>query len=384
MKAFYIFLFLVSTAATAQEKRLRLVFAGDIMAHQSQLNAARRQDGRYDFSESLVYIQDVLREAHLAAGNLELTFAAKPPYAGYPTFRTPGEFATALRKAGFNLLLAANNHANDGSAEGVAYTIKVLDENHFYYTGTFANPLEKEARYPLIIYKNGFKLAVLNYTYGLNAPHIRPPVVINQMVEAEMEKDIDTARRMQPDAIILILHWGEEYTDTPTENQRQLARRLVEWGADMVIGAHPHVVQPIEWIDNSRGESKLVAYSLGNFSSGMRLPGTEGGILLAAELKKEDREVHLDSCHFIPIWCYPGRDKTGRRTHHVLPAAAYEENAGAPFALPAWRLRQLKSFTRQTRQLLQDSGCPERKVSLPEAKKEEQHDRFRNSSGRPE
>ncbi len=384
MKLYPLFFILISTITTAQEQRLRLAFTGDIMAHQDQLDAARRPDGQYDFSGSFTYVQDILRGGDLAIGNLELTFSGGPPYAGYPTFRTPDALASALRKAGFNLLLTANNHANDGGAEGITHTLGVLKQNYFYHTGTYGTPLEKEAAHPLIVYRNGFKLAFLNYTYGLNAPHVKAPALVNFMDEAEMRKDIETARRLQADAIIVALHWGEEYTHIPTGGQRELARRLIEWGADLAIGAHPHVVQPVEWIFDRWGEPKLVAYSLGNFFSGMRLPGTDGGIILEVELVKNERGVSIESCHFIPIWCYPERAADGRRIYRVLPAAPFEEEASALLAIPRWRQNSLEASARRTREILAQSACPERKVSLPATKKEEQYDRFRNSGGEPE
>lgn len=378
-----LFFLLLPSLSSAQGQRLQLAFTGDIMVHQDQLDAARRPGGKYEFSESFTYVQDVLREAHLAVGNLELTFTSEPPYAGYPAFQTPDELAPALRAAGFGLLLTANNHANDGGGDGIKHTLDVLDENHFYHTGTYASLLEKEAFHPLIVYKNGFKLAFLNYTYGLNAPHLRAPTLANFMEEAEMRKDIETARQLRADAIIVALHWGEEYAHSPTSRQRELARNLVEWGADMIIGAHPHVVQPVEWINDRWGEPKLVAYSLGNFFSGMRLPGTDGGIILEVELVKEELGTRIESCRFVPIWCYPEHAGDGRRTYRVLPAAPFEENDSLPFTLPRWRQNSLNAFARRTREIMAQSACPERKVSLPIVQKE-QYDRFRNSGGRPQ
>ena len=199
----------------------------------------------YDYLPCFQYVRPILEEADLAVGNLELTLPGKPPYQGYPRFRSPDELAYALRVSGFDLLTTSNNHSNDAGKQGVIKTIETVKGYGFYQTGTFRNAEERELFYPLIVYKDNFKLAFLNYTYDTNGLPTRLPTVVNEIDTSLMKKDMETAKALRPDAIIVIMHWGLEYQLRESKTQRRLTKQLFDWGADLVIGGHPHVVQPI-------------------------------------------------------------------------------------------------------------------------------------------
>ena len=277
----------------AQDK-LKMIFVGDIMGHGPQIESAAIEPNKlYDYSPCFRFIAPLLEQSDLAIGNLELTLPGKPPYTGYPTFKSPDELPLALRAAGFDLLVTANNHSNDGGLIGVQNTIKTLEKNGFYQTGTFIDSSHRSALYPLIVYKGNFKLPFLNYTYGTNGIPNHKPSVVNLIDEKAIKADIDAAKAHKPDAIITVVHWGDEYQLAENERQRAVAQKMLNWGSTMVIGAHPHVVQPIKNYPlqeaNGAARSGLVVYSMGNFISAQTKTYTDIGLMVEIELEKKKR-----------------------------------------------------------------------------------------------
>ena len=292
-----------------QAERLTLLFVGDLMQHRAQLDAARTADGRYNYTSCFSLLQPVISQADIAIGNLEVPLGGAP-YSGYPAFSAPDAYLEALREAGFDLLLTANNHCLDRQGRGLARTIHQLDSLQMAHTGSFLSAAHRRQHYPLLYCCKGFRLVFLNYTYGTNGIQAAPPYVVNYIDKQQMAADIAQARAMQPDAIIACMHWGEEYRSLPNSEQRQLADWLLAQGVTHVIGSHPHVIQPVE---RRKAGSKVhvVAYSLGNFISNMSEPHTDGGMLLHMELIKPapPQVVHpfstpADSLRFTPLKPY--------------------------------------------------------------------------------
>ena len=310
---------------------LRLSFVGDIMGHGPQIRAAQVvKDSLYDFSPNYRYVQPLLERADLAVGNLEVALMDKPPYTGYPRFRSPEDLARDLRYAGFDLLVTANNHSNDGGRSGVLNTIETLDEWGFYHTGTFVSQTMRDALYPLIVYKNDFKLVFLNATYGTNGIPTPAPVVVNEIDTAQIKADLALARLIRPDFVIMVMHWGDEYQRTESKAQRELARQLLHWGADAVIGAHPHVVQPVRYeypLNDSTRTAGLVAYSLGNFISNQKKAHTDGGLLLEVELVRDDTGTRVGGFGYVPVYRHIRRGEDGRSTYFAVPPAALLDEA---------------------------------------------------------
>lgn len=307
----------------AQQQSITLLFAGDIMGHEPQIKAAEIiPDKKYDYNPCFEFIAPIIKKADLAVANLELTLPGKPPYTGYPTFKSPDTLATAIRNAGFDLLLTANNHSNDAGLPGVINTIKTLDYNGFYHTGTFSDTTEKNAFYPLIIYKNDFKLAFLNYTYSTNGIPTKTPSIVNLIDEKAIRNDLADAKAMNPDFIVVVMHWGLEYQSSEHPSQRDLARKMSAWGADLIIGAHPHVVQPVK---KDTG-TVWTAYSLGNFISNQRKPNTDGGIIIEVELTKKEpkAKTSLSRIQYIPTWVWLQPRPDGKKHYRILPVSAFE------------------------------------------------------------
>lgn len=359
---------LVSSFAGAQaeqELRMKLLFVGDIMGHDSQIESAEVvADSLYDYFPCFEYVEPYLEAADLTVGNLEVTLPGEPPYQGYPQFRSHEDLALTTRFSGFDMLVTANNHSNDAGLNGVLNTIQVLDKYDFYHTGTFQNQAERDAYYPLIVYRGSFKLAFLNYTYGTNGLKTRPPSIVNLIDEDQIEKDMAEARATQSDAIIVVMHWGNEYQRNESKEQSELAAKLVDWGADLVIGAHPHVVQPVKEITakGADGVEKqaVVAYSLGNFVSGQRRAHTDGGMMFEVELAKDMNKntTRVADHSYSLVWRYIERGKDGSKTFRILPIKDFE-GASPPLLLPDTDRKAMLNYAKSTRALLEQFDSKE-------------------------
>lgn len=293
---------------------LSLLFVGDLMQHQEQIKAAQTAHG-YDYSSYFTHIQPTIEKADLAIGNLEVTLGGKP-YRGYPAFSAPDEYARAMQAAGFDLLLTANNHCLDRGKKGLERTIRQLDTLGISHTGTFINAAKRAETYPLILEKKGFKIALLNYTYGTNGIKVTPPNEVNYIDTLLIAKDISRAQQLEPDVIIACMHWGDEYQSLPNRTQQRLANWLFKKGVDHIIGSHPHVVQPLEVrTDTATNQKKLLVYSLGNFISNMSARRTNGGLIVRMQLVKEKR-VRMVQCDYGLV--FVGRPIQTRKRNFTL------------------------------------------------------------------
>ena len=305
---------------------VRLIFAGDVMGHEAQLAGAWCDGGDscYHFSPTFQWVKDYISSADLAVANLEVTFAGKP-YTGYPTFSSPTSLAVALKDAGFNLLMTANNHILDRGAQGLEQTLNTLENLDILYTGAFRDADDRKINYPLIINKNGFTLAFLNYSYGSNRTITKSPVIVNYLDTTQLAVDLARCREMKPDYIIACVHWGDEYKTIENQTQQQLADFLARNGCNLIVGSHPHVVQPIKKIAVPAADSVLVAYSLGNLISNQRQRYSDGGILLEVTLTKTSGHVNLDSYRYEPVWVYRFPDK-GVQLFRLIPVIDFLSN----------------------------------------------------------
>jgi poly-gamma-glutamate capsule biosynthesis protein CapA/YwtB (metallophosphatase superfamily) len=323
---------------------LRIVFAGDIMGHDSQIEAARveaaaRIDSAgsadvmagYDYSRCFRNLKPYLREADIAVGNLEVTLGG-PPYTGYPQFSSPDELGDALLDAGFDVLVNANNHALDRGKKGLERTVEVLGEKGMIQTGVFTSPGQRELTYPLILEKNGIEIALLNYTYGTNSLETDTPNIINYIDTMMIRHDIRKARLVDPDFIIACVHWGQEYEREENPTQQSLARFLFGQGVDAIIGSHPHVLQPIRFERDSTRIIRPVVYSLGNFISNQRDRYRNGGIVVGMDLQKtEDGSIAggksstcITAIDYLPVYVH--KPKQGdRNVFELVPCGIPEK-----------------------------------------------------------
>jgi poly-gamma-glutamate synthesis protein (capsule biosynthesis protein) len=331
---------------------IRLVFAGDVMGHSTQINGAWKEgDGsRYNFIPTFQYVKDYFSIADIAIANLEVTFAGEP-YTGYPRFSSPESLAEALQKTGFDILTTANNHILDNGRSGLESTIDVLDKLGVTHTGSFKDSAVRKSDYPLIVAKNGFKLAFLSYTYGSNMGRARLPNIVNFIDSACIEADLAKARRLKADYIIACVHWGDEYKNMENEAQRQTAAFLAENGCHLIIGAHPHVVQPIKKIAGRDADSVLVAYSLGNLISNQRWRYSNGGIALDVTLVKTGDKTRLYAYNYKPLWVYR-YPNNGAQAYRLIPVDDYILHPEHYPALNAENKRLMMEFYEDTKRIV--------------------------------
>lgn len=282
-----------------------LLFAGDAMMHQGQIDAARRRDGTYDYSECFSALKPAVSDADFAVVNLE-TPCAPGRYSGYPCFNAPASYPEALKNAGFDLMLTANNHCLDRRDRGLLGTIHCLDSLQIAHTGTFTSAAERRKQVPLIRDIKGFKVAFLNYTYGTNGIRLTTDACVDYIDRDRIRKDVEQARQSGAELVCVCPHWGEEYRLLPSASQKSLADFMIECGADMVIGSHPHVIQPMEMRSRPDGRKALVVYSLGNFISNMKTRDTRGGAIVRVRLVRDsDGLARVDSAAYALVFTVP-------------------------------------------------------------------------------
>lgn len=257
------------------EKHISILSVGDIMAHTIQFEAARRDDG-YDFYPQLEFMTEKISSKDFAIGNLETVFAGEDArYSGKNMiFNTPDNLGESIKKAGFDILTTANNHALDRGYFGINRTLETLDTLDILHTGT--NRTEDESEDILIFEKDHVKFALLSYSFSTNGWPMPEgyPYALNMMDEDKIISDIQKCKALDVDFTMVAVHWGLEYHLEENGHQRRLADALFYAGADIILGTHPHVLQPFEhqkMIDVS-GEvkDKFIIYSQGNFLSGQR------------------------------------------------------------------------------------------------------------------
>lgn len=288
-----------------------LAAIGDIMCHNSQFkDAYNSETSTYDFSYVFDNISTYTKTADLCIGNLETTFAGEEKgYSGYPQFNTPDNLAYELKGIGLDVLTTAGNHALDTGYAGLSRTIDVLNDADISHLGTYQSQEEQDK--VLIKFVKGLKIAFVNYTYGTNGiPVPKDKTYCVNLIDKELiSKQLDVAKSQNPDIIIACMHWGNEYQTKQNSTQMELADFLIQNGADIILGTHPHVLQPYEkrtvTLENGSTRNGFVAYSLGNFISDQNAKYTRSSIILDLTITKHvDGTVSVDNINPIPIYMY--------------------------------------------------------------------------------
>lgn len=340
-----------------QEEELRTITVsavGDIMVHSPQFESAYVGDGKYDFVPVFEEVKKIIVDSDLALCNLETTISTpERGYSGYPCFKTPEELISAIKDAGFNVVTTANNHSLDGKEFGVVHTLDVLDKHDLWHAGTARNQLESEKI--LIVERKGIKLGILAYTYGTNGMEAtvdqdKLKYMVNYIKVEEIEEDIKRARQEGADAIILCMHWGVEYDRAVGEEQKRLADKLFDAGADIILGSHPHVIQTMEkkTVSSANGEDRevFVAYSLGNFISNQRDRYRDSGVIVNITITKEGNKTIIEDVKYIPTWVRKFK-QDGKVQYSILPV---EEFIDSP--LPTPDLNRLRAVWKETKDII--------------------------------
>ena len=299
--------------STQQEEQkdttISMAVVGDIMCHGPNYKDAYNASTKtYDFSTFFPQIKSYISNADIAVGNLETTFAGgNKAYSGYPTFNSPPQLAKDVQDLGIDVLTTSNNHSMDSGYNGLINTIDTLDNLGISHTGTFKS--EEDKNKILIKDVNGVKIAFLSYTYGTNGISIPKgkEYCINLIDKDLIKKQLESAKAQNPDVICVSMHWGIEYKLQPNTEQKDLADYLFENGADIILGSHPHVLEPMEkrTVTLSDGTKKdgFVIYSLGNFISAQKDKYTKDSIILNLKITKHSQgNITIDSYDYTPIY----------------------------------------------------------------------------------
>ena len=293
-------------------RTVTISFVGDLMCHSPQLKFAQVSQDSFDFKPVFREVKKYLTEADLTIGNLETTISGKENrYSGYPLFNSPGEYLEALKDAGFDILLTANNHSLDRGKKGVIRTIEMIKNNGMESIGSYHSQQDRDSIRVFNI--NGIKIAILSYTYGLNGNYIanNERFLVNVIDTALMKQDILSARNKNADVILVYFHFGDEYQRKPNSFQKEIVKRAIDYGADLIIGSHPHVIQPVEYFSSKKNKigNGLIAYSLGNFISNQRWRYSDSGVILNLTFtkNKSSQNVCLSKTEFIPTWVFKGK-----------------------------------------------------------------------------
>lgn len=301
---------------TTKEETMQIVMVGDMLMHEKIIQSGKTEDGNYNFDHLFTHVAEFISAADLAIVNQETIMGGpRYGYTGYPSFNTPYQIADAEVKAGFDVLLLATNHTLDKTKNGVLNCMEYLDTTYpdLGYVGINHNQQEQDES--IYTYEeNGITVAILNYTYGTNGIKIPSdmPYIVNLLKEEKIRSDIRKAEEIA-DFTIVCPHWGTEYKLEPDNSQKKWANIFLEEGVDLVLGAHPHVIEPIEWLQHENGNQMLVYYSLGNFVNGTSSTGhgvsnrMVGGIAdVTIQRNTETGKVEIVKYGAIPIVCHVG------------------------------------------------------------------------------
>lgn len=325
--------------------RATILATGDLMMHMPTVRSGYK-DGTYDFDYIFSYIKDYVGKADYAVVNLETTLSGtdKKQYTGFPKFNSPDAVAKAAASGGFDLMLTANNHCYDYGTAGMLRTLETIKAAGLDTLGTYSKA--DEPNY-LVKELGGIKVGMINYTYGdigkdPNRPFINglqtdtaasglTNVFSYAMLElfySEVENQISAMRAAGADAIVLFIHWGDEYTTKVNSHQKEIAQKMCDLGVDVIAGSHPHVVQTMEMLTSTKDASHqtLVLYSMGNFLSNQRSNNislttgqSEDSVLFYFTfVKYSNGSVVLESVKIQPTWVLIRGSGDGR-TYHILP-----------------------------------------------------------------
>ena len=355
--------------------RATITVTGDIIAHEGVTKAGF--DGTdYNYDSYYAYIKDYVSRADLAVANLETTLAGTEngrEYSSYPRFNGPDAMVDALKNAGFDLLLTANNHSNDTGLLGLTRTQEVIADRGLLNLGTTRNAEDPDYR---VLEVNGIRVGMVCYTYGkiddetgqksVNGLKIRTEMTENINVFAydkldrfyeEMEQYIAAMKEEGAEAIVLLIHWGNEYKTKQNSYQKTIAQKMCDLGVDVIAGGHPHVIQPVELLSGSEDpdHKTLCVYSVGNALSNQRAAymklktgHTEDGMLFSFTfVKYSNGQVFLDSAEIVPTWVFV-RDGNGTRSFDILPLDRQVADWQAAFGIGEATLEEAQASYERT------------------------------------
>jgi poly-gamma-glutamate capsule biosynthesis protein CapA/YwtB (metallophosphatase superfamily) len=304
----------ITSEVPSQETVVRLVAAGDVLIHDRIYNDARIDVDRFDFSPMFSKVKSYIQNADLALVNQEsVTGGTEIGLSSYPAFNSPFDIADTLKNIGFDVATLANNHALDRGEIALQNAIAHWNELGVAHTGAFAS--EQEQNKLCLIEKNGITFSILSYTYGTNGIPVPKgkDYLVNLIDEEQIKRDVEKAKQAS-DVVIAAMHFGNEYETMPNESQKRMSRLLADLGVHIVIGHHPHVLQPPAFLNGKDGNQTFVIYSLGNFFAGQRREETWIGGIMGIKVKKiqtgNKTAIKLEEPSFLPTFTYSNHDES--------------------------------------------------------------------------
>ncbi len=298
---------------------------GDLMCHIPQFEYAQVEKDSFDFNPVYRNVKKYLESSDFTFGNLETVAAGKESggYTGYPFFNTPASYITALKDVGFDLLVTANNHSLDRSEKGILKTINEINKRNLKYVGTYTSQQDRDSIRIFDI--KGIKIAILAYSYGTNGNPIPKGknYLINLIDYNLIGKDIQSAKTNGAELVLVHFHFGEEYKREPVQFQKDVIKKTIELGADIIIGGHPHVLQSVNFYktNNAKLDSGFVAYSMGNFFSNQQDRYKYSGMILTLTIKKDfsKNKIELSEVKYLPTWVFKGNTSNGKE-YVIMPS----------------------------------------------------------------
>ena len=313
------------TPEVIEPPSVQIVMVGDMLMHGRVMESGLRENGSYNFDHLFENVKDTIENADLALVNQETILGGTElGLSGYPAFNSPYELGDSLVTAGFDVILHATNHTLDKGKTGVLNCMNFWDTNYPDITYLGINKSQEEQDNNIFIYEQDeIEIAILNYTYGTNGIKTPDdmPYIVNYMDEEKIIKDLQYANE-NADFTIVCPHWGTEYVLTATDSQKKWANIFLENGADLVIGTHPHVIEPVEMLTDEKGNEMLVYYSIGNYVNGTSGTGEGttnrmvGGIADVTISLDENNKAYIEAYDVIPIVCHID-DKTEYTVYYL-------------------------------------------------------------------
>ena len=326
-----------SDSVNEEVQYVDIISLGNLIIHQSQIDGAK-QENSYDFSPSFQYIKKMILDSDISMGILEGALAGCEP-SGYPFFNSPDEVVDALKDTGIDIINYANNHIYDYEDVGLKRTIDVTKEKGLDVLGVKST--EEEKNY-LVKEVNGIKIGFLAYVFETSMINGHKTINSNilstysenlintfnyndlESFYKKIENEISAMKSEGVEFIITSMHWGEEYNTYIEASQNEIAKRLNKLGIDIILGGHPHVIQPYEIMRNESGHSTFVIYSQGNSLSNQSeqeigVAESEDGIMIKFTLEKKDGNVSLKEYKIIPTWVYKEEKVNGTYYHKIIP-----------------------------------------------------------------
>ena len=335
---------------------------GDVMCHNTQyFDAYQKESDSYDFSYVFDDISSYIKTSDIAIGSLETSFAGKKRgYSNYPTFNSPDDLAYDLKKLGIDVLSTAGNHCLDMGVSGLSRTIDVLNDADISHLGTYQTQEDRDK----ILFKfvKGIKIAFVNYTYGTNGIPVPSgkEFCVNLIDKDLMKQDIENAKSQEADIIVACMHWGTEYKTTANSEQEELADFLFQNGVDIILGNHPHVLEPMEkrtvTLEDGTVKDGFVIYALGNFICDQNAENTRNSIILNLKITKyANGNISIEHADYIPIYMYKENSSNLRRMKLLdIEKVIYNYEAGIDSSLGQSTYENLKLQLEKIKKIVGD------------------------------